>query len=317
MVMRRQGEFGGRAQHGPGDRSVQRRAQALGWFSIGLGVAQLVAPRQVSRLIGVNSHPTLMRLLGARELAAGLGILQDPHPGKWLWARVAGDAADLALLGNAITSLTAARPRVALAAAAVAGVTVIDLLTGRDASRNPGAVEQPAMAGGPIQVEKSVAVNRSPEECYAFWRNLENLPRFMQHLESVRNLDDKRSHWVAKAPAGRTVEWDAEITEDRPNEALDWRSLPGADVDNAGTVRFERGPGGRGTMVRVRMRYNPPGGALGALLAKVVMEEPNVQVQEDLRRFKRVMETGDVPTTEGQPTGRRGVVANLLSKVSP
>jgi uncharacterized membrane protein len=139
----------------------------------------------------------------------------------------------------------------------------------------------------------------------------------MQHLESVRNLDDKRSHWVAKAPAGRTVEWDAEITDDRPNEALDWRSLPGADVDNSGTVRFESAPGGRGTMVRVRMRYNPPGGALGALLAKVVMEEPNVQVQEDLRRFKRVMETGDVPTTEGQPAGRRGVVANLLSKVSP
>lgn len=159
-------------------------------------------------------------------------------------------------------------------------------------------------AGKGTKVEKSITINRSPEELYRFWRNFENLPRFMNHLESVKTIEGNRSHWVAKAPAGSTVEWDAEIYNEKENELIAWRSLEGADVDNAGSVRFEPATGGRGTVVRVTLKYDPPAGPLGALVAKLFGEEPSQQIEEDLRRFKQVMEAGEAATTEGQSSGR-------------
>ena len=155
-----------------------------------------------------------------------------------------------------------------------------------------------------IKVEKSIIINKSPEELYRFWRSFENLPRFMNHLESVTTTGGGRSHWVAKAPAGTTVEWDAEVYNEKENELIAWRSLDGADVDNAGSVRFEPATGGRGTNVRVTLRYDPPGGALGAAVARLFGENPEQQIDEDLRRFKQVMETGEVVSTAGQPSGR-------------
>lgn len=154
-----------------------------------------------------------------------------------------------------------------------------------------------------IRVEEAVTVNKPRHEVYEFWRNLENLPRFMQHLQTVR-VDGGRSHWTAKGPAGRTVEWDAVIHNEVENERIAWRSLPGSDVDNAGSVLFTDAPAGRGTVVRVELQYNPPGGVLGAIVAKFWGEEPSQQVREDLRRFKRIMETGELITTEGQPSGQ-------------
>ena len=159
-------------------------------------------------------------------------------------------------------------------------------------------------AGHGVKVEKSVTVNRPPEEVYRFWRDFQNLPRFMNHLESVSDLGGGRSHWVAKAPAGKTVEWDAEVYNEKENELIAWRSLEGADVDNAGSVRFEPAPEGRGTIVRVTLKYDPPAGKLGSLIAKLWGEEPSQQIEDDLRRFKQVMEAGEIPTTEGQPSGR-------------
>jgi uncharacterized membrane protein len=156
-----------------------------------------------------------------------------------------------------------------------------------------------------IKVDAATTINRSPEELYRFWRVFENLPRFMKHLESVTRMDDRRSHWVARAPGGKTVEWDAEITDERENQLIAWRSQEGSQVDNVGSVRFDRAPGGRGTIVRVSLQYNPPGGIVGATLAKLFGEEPQQQISEDLRRFKQMMEAGEVPTTEGQPSGRR------------
>ncbi len=158
-------------------------------------------------------------------------------------------------------------------------------------------------AGKGIKVEKSVEINRPPEELYRFWRNFENLPRFMNHLESVKVTGEGRSHWVAKAPAGRTVEWDAEIYNEKENELIAWRSLEGADVDNAGSVRFEPSADGRGTTVRVTLKYDPPAGKLGSLVAKLFGEEPSQQIDEDLERFKQVMET-DAGGGGQQPTGR-------------
>jgi uncharacterized membrane protein len=166
--------------------------------------------------------------------------------------------------------------------------------------------------GRGIKVKKAMTISRSPEELYRFWRNFENLPKFMSHLESVKIVDDKRSHWVARAPAGRTVEWDAEITVDRENDMIGWRSLEGAQVDNAGYVRFERAQAGRGTVVRVALQYNPPAGKVGGAIAKLFGEEPELQIQEDLHRFKQVMETGEIATTHGQPSGRSEKISRSI-----
>jgi uncharacterized membrane protein len=145
-----------------------------------------------------------------------------------------------------------------------------------------------------IHVEECFTINKTPWELYEYWRNFENLPRIMSHLESVTVVDDKRSHWVAKAPAiaGGKVEWDAEIINDEPNALIAWRSLDNADVDNAGSVRFVPASGGGGTEVKVVIDYIPPAGRLGKWVAKMFGEAPDQQIQEDLRQFKRVMETG-------------------------
>ncbi|HEX8523285.1 MAG TPA: SRPBCC family protein [Tepidisphaeraceae bacterium] len=154
-----------------------------------------------------------------------------------------------------------------------------------------------------IHVVQSYTVNRSPEECYNFWRKFENLPRIMRHLESVTRVSEIRSHWVAVGPGGYRVEWDAEIINDEPNELIAWRSLGGADVDNAGSVRFVPAPGNRGTEVRVNIDYIPPAGVVGWAVAKLFGREPKQQIKEDLRHFKQIMETGEVATTEGQSSG--------------
>jgi uncharacterized membrane protein len=148
-----------------------------------------------------------------------------------------------------------------------------------------------------IKVERSVTIDMPAEELYRFWRNFENLPRIMDHLESVTVLDGKRSHWKAKAPAGQSVEWDAEIIHEEPNRLISWRSVHEATVPNAGSVHFDESTGGRGTTVRVVLEYQPPAGRIGQLVAKLFGEEPETQVREDLRRFKAMMEAGEVPNS--------------------
>ncbi len=148
-----------------------------------------------------------------------------------------------------------------------------------------------------VRVDRAVTVDKPRQDVFRFWRNLANLPKFMEHLESVKVSSPNRSHWVAKAPAGRTMEWDAEIINEIENELIGWRSLPGADVDNAGSVRFADAAGGRGTEVRVSLQYNPPAGVLGAMFAKLFGEEPSQQIENDLRRFKRMLETGELPSS--------------------
>lgn len=156
-----------------------------------------------------------------------------------------------------------------------------------------------------VRVVESFLVNKSPDELYAFWRNLENLPSIMSHLESVRVTDHNRSHWITQAPkvAGGTVEWDSEIVEEQPGRRIAWRSLPGADVENQGIVEFKRAPGDRGTIVRVELAYSPPAGRIGQWFAKLLGENPETQLRDDLRRFKRVMEIGENITTTGQSRG--------------
>lgn len=168
-----------------------------------------------------------------------------------------------------------------------------------------GSVEEATGMSQSIKVEKTVTINKSPEELYRFWHNFENLPHFMKHLKSVKVHDQKRSHWIASAPMGNSVEWDAEIINDQENHLIAWASVEGADIDNSGFVRFQPGPAGRGTEVKVVIEYNPPGGVVGAAIAKLFGEEPEQQIGDDLRRFKQLMEAGEIATTEGQPSGRK------------
>jgi uncharacterized membrane protein len=158
--------------------------------------------------------------------------------------------------------------------------------------------------GQGVKVEESVTINRPVLEVYRFWRNFENLPRFMDHLESVTVIDDARSHWVAKGPAGTKVEWDAIIHNEVQDELIAWRSLPGAEVNNAGSVHFTPTPDGTGTDVRVVLSYEPPAGMIGVAVAKLLGEEPSKQVADDLRRFKQVMDSGDV-MAGGRPVAGR------------
>jgi uncharacterized membrane protein len=156
-----------------------------------------------------------------------------------------------------------------------------------------------------IQIDHAFLVSKSPEELYQYWRNFENLPRIMSHLRSVQVIDEKKSHWVANAPivAGGKVEWDAEITRDDANALIAWRSLPGSTIETRGEVRFVQALGDRGTEVHVYMEYSPPGGRLGHWIAKLFGEAPTKTIREDLRKFKQIMEVGEVATISGQPHG--------------
>ncbi len=157
-----------------------------------------------------------------------------------------------------------------------------------------------------IRVQRSITVNKPREEIFSTWRNFENLPHFMDHLLSVRvdKGNTKLSQWVAKSPFGGVIEWDSEITDERENEYLAWQSLSGAIVESMGVVQFSDAMGGRGTVIRVLMQYNPPAGSMGAAVAKLLGEEPGQQVRNDLYRFKQMMETGEIATVQGQSSGR-------------
>ncbi len=146
-----------------------------------------------------------------------------------------------------------------------------------------------------VRVHTGVTIDRPIEDVYSFFRDLENLPRFMTHLVSVQTVDERRSHWTVRAPGGGTVEWDAEIIHEEPNKVIGWRSVGDADVVNAGSVNFDRAPGDRGTEVRVSLQYQPPAGKLGAAVAAMFGEEPSRQVREDLRHLKELLEAGEIP----------------------
>jgi uncharacterized membrane protein len=243
-------------------------------------------------------------LLGLREIGHGVGILSQGQPAGAVWSRVAGDIMDLALLSTQLDDKNPDRERTLAATMSVLGVTALDLFTARslgrpNGGRNGASAVEPTRRGlesaRGIKVKKAVTINRPVSDVYTFWRNFENLPRFMTHLESVKVFEDgKRSHWVAIGPAGVRLEWEAELVEDQSNELISWRSLPGGSVDTAGYVRFRPAPGNRGTEIVVEMRYDPPGGVIGATIAKLFGESGEQVVARDLLAFKNVMEIGEV-----------------------
>jgi uncharacterized membrane protein len=283
----------------PADRNGRGLARALGAASLGIGLAQLLATEQVARWTGLDDDDDTTRGaligVGLREVAVVPGLLLSSTPNGWLAARVAGDAMDLALLGRARTGAHGdQRCRLGYATAAVVGLTALDLVALRRAKR-----------ARPLRLTAAITVNRPAAEVYGYWRRLEQLPTFMEHLEQVRPNGDRRSTWTAKAPLGRKVRWEAELTDDVPGNRLAWQSVGRTKVPHRGEVRFTPAPGDRGTEVRVVLQYSVPGGKAGAAFARLLGEDPHQQVEDDLRRFKQVMETGSVVRSDGSPTGTK------------
>jgi len=261
------------------DPTGVKLGKGLGWFSIGLGLAELFAPHAMSRLVGADDHgkaPWIMRACGIRELGVGLGLLAKPTSPALQWARVIGDALDLTKLAGTMASSTS-KPRRIGALVATAGVAAADTYAVVRQSRRK--------LGKPVR--RAVTIARSPYEVYQFWRQLDQLPLFMSWVQSVRDLGGGVSHWVVKTPVGTTVEYDAEITEDVPGRRIAWRSMAGASVPNRGSVTFVDAPGKRGTEVIVELEVSAP---LGKTIA-------GAEAQGDLRRLKQVLEVGEILLT--------------------
>jgi uncharacterized membrane protein len=293
-------------------------ARMLGWASVGLGAPLLLAPVRTAQVLGIEGGQRQRAVLagvGARELAAAAGLLGQRSP-LWLWSRVAGDLMDLALLANALRSRpqatgvavvnagmkkTGANPgrnRTAAATAAVAAITAVDLYAAATRGRS-------SQGNSEVTLTAAVTVSAPGQEVYHRWRRLDSLPAFMAHLDEVTTTGPRTSHWRAAAPFGKSVEWDAEITDDVPGERIAWQSLDGSKVSNAGEVRFAPAPSQQDTEIHVMLRYAVPGGKLGQALARYFGEDPHQQLDDDLRRFKQVLETGEVVRSEGAPGGKR------------
>lgn len=287
----------------------QRTAQALGWLSIGLGLGALFMPRMIGELTGMGSRTGTLRAIGVRELAAGAGLLSARDATPWLWSRVIGDTMDLMVLGAAAAKpAVGGRTRSLVSLGVVAGITAADVAASVRQTRQRS---QGLRAGAADDyLERSVVINKSPQECYDFWRNLSNAPNFMRMVDSVTELDDRRSHWVARMPGGARVEWDSRINEDRPGERIAWHSAPDAPLVHAGVVAFERAPGDRGTIVRLVVHH--PALTKGLRATRLFGKAPEGEMQEDLRRFKQILETGEIATTRGQPFGRRSMIARMV-----
>ena len=268
-------------------------------------VANVLA-KSVSGTTGSEGSPAAPNLVTGRSRTRTRQILQ-PNVGEE--ERIASLLGGALLAGYGLTCRGAAGVLLPLLGGSLVvrgltgtcpAYTALGVSTNRDRSDRYG-VE--AAAG--YKFEESITVDRPAAEVFRFWRRFENLPKFMEHLEEVRILDGKKSHWVARAPLGTKVEWQAEIITEVPGRLIGWQSLPGSDVDTAGSVHFDPVPGGRGTRVRVSLKYDPPAGKLGAWFVGLFGESPEEQVRNDLHRFKQLMEAGEIGVNPGQSRSGR------------
>jgi len=244
----------------------------------------------------------------------GSGVARAVNRLPHLRTNVSGNERWLSLVaGGTLLALGATGRTPTLLSSLVGGGLILRAMTGNcplyqtlGVSTSDSTAENTAIAAGHgTKVEHAITVNKPASEAYRFWRDLENLPRFMTHLIDVDTTTDGRSHWIARGPLGLKVEWDAEIITDQPNKVIAWQSLDNADVDTAGSVHFTELPHNRGTEVRVTLKYDPPAGKVGTAIAKLVGMSPEAQIRADMRHFKELLEAGEIPTISGQPHGAR------------
>jgi uncharacterized membrane protein len=289
-------------------------AVGLGWFSLGLGLTELVAPGVVARAIGLppgRASAGTIRAMGLREVVSGVAVLSRPSAPAAMWSRVVGDAVDLALLSRTFGVPEVQRTRTALATAVVLGVSAADALV---ASRLRGRADE--NGGGAIEAAAAITIGRPIKDVYDFWRAYENFPRFMRNLDAVEDLGGGRSRWRVTGPAGVPVEWDAQIVSDQERHMISWRSLPGSSVENHGAVRFEQAPAGRGTEVHAEISYQPPAGELGHTAAWLFGRSPRQQMREGLRRVKQILELGEIPLSDGPGLSRAAQPSATPSSLS-
>jgi uncharacterized membrane protein len=288
-----------------GELSPATLARGLGWFSIGLGVAELLAPRALTRTLGLRGHERLIRAYGLREIGTGIGILAARDPSPWIWGRVGGDALDMATVAAGFAGPRPPTGNVALSLLALAGVGAVDLMCAEQLGAGRRGAAGRGVAPGDPQVERSITIGKPAEELHRRWRDPETVRQVAAFFMSVTPAGEDRARWRVEGPLGRAYEGEVEITDDRPGEAVGWHSLAGADVPSEGAMRFRPAQGGRGTVATLRVRFDPPGGALGAAAMKLLGGlVPATTVDTLLHRFKSLVETGEIPTTEHQPAAR-------------
>jgi len=273
--------------------SPQQLANGLGWFSIGLGLAEVATPRLVANLIGVTDDRKtrkILRFYGVRELAAGVGILSQSNPSSWLWARVAGDALDLSSLVKALSSDDNSRGRTLAATAAVAGITAADLHCAQQLSNGQNGNQSRTAA---TALTSSITIARSSEEVYGFWRDFTRLPEIFDGLETVQTVGNRRSHWKLALPMGRSLEWDAETTDDQPNSRIAWRS-ESSSAPHSGEVRFESATGQRGTRITLKIQPEGMAASLGKLFGIVPKQALNIA----LHNLKQLLEVGEIAKSD-------------------
>lgn len=293
---------------------TQTVARALGWFSVGLGAVEILGGKQLGAVLGMESKTGLLRAYGVREVGVGVGILTAPKtpPPGWLWARFAGDMVDIATLLAALENKDK-RANVAVALAAVGGVTVLDFICAQQLSH---MAQTKANASTPTDRpnlsavgESYITVNRSADELMARWNEPEMFANVMGGFADVKPSGDGAIQWMVHTPLHTDLTWTTRMTEGENdgNQSVRWESLPGGDVPNRGTVTFKGGaPGGRGTEVALKFEFDPPGGAIGDAAAKILGFAPGILASGVLRRFKALIETGEIPTLE-QNVSARGV----------
>lgn len=276
-------------------------ARRLGWFSLGLGIAEVVAAGPLSQFLGTK-RKDLLQICGFREIATGVVLLASSRPASALWLRLAGDAVDLALIRQAWKSPHARRGNVSAALAVTGGITAIDLWAARAAAQHPTP---------PQHICRSITVNRPAAELYEWWRDPQGLGRIMGHVANVTATGETSTHWALKIPDSHPLSWDAEIHDDLEHGLLRWHAPPGQDIETDGTVRFSPAPGDRGTEVTLNFRFHSTHPGLAAAAAHLGMI-PDMAAMHALRRFKSLVETGELPTLKNNPTARRNAAANLI-----
>ncbi len=276
-------------------------ARGLGWFSLGLGLFEVIAPRRLADFFSLEDQEGLIRTYGVREILNGCGVWAAKNPTPWVWGRVGGDLLDLATLATGLSDDNPERGRVLFGLAGLTGVTLVDLVVAERLRRTKaaGAEEQ-------HEVVRSLTVHGSPEELLARWRDAETLSQVMAHFAEVHGAGPDEQHWQLRLPATQGLAWTARNLPRQDEGVLGWQSLPGATLPNEGSVSFRPSTGAdRGTVATLRFRFDPPGGAFGDSLTALLGAAPGLIASQALRRFKSLVETGEIPTTENQPAARR------------
>lgn len=273
---------------------TSNRGSAAAAVSTALAAVALIRPRQTARAVGLRS-PGLVRAVGAQEAIAAAGLAIRPHSPGFLWLRAGGDVMHLGILAGALARKRSARGRLIAAMTAVGATLVADVRAARRQTEST--------PGGALHTRSTVTINRPPEDVYELWRDLERLPEQLSHVAQVTVLDGARSHWTAHGPAGADVEWDAVIVADEPGTRIAWRSIVDAGIPNSGIVSFQ--PHGGATEMTVDIEFSLPAGGAAATVARLLGEHPDEQLDDDLRRFKQVAETGQVLRSDAAPEGTR------------